>query len=274
MVSAGGNLDKDDDHFRQVDAPSWWLDERRFSAERFAEPAGEFKEAREPELISKTHRHLTFSNEPNQTLGESVKTAKPLQPTGAPFSLACFRSFLPHSQTALQARISARCVPETCLWLPRYSTLDESCLVVLMAADWPSPFLTPSSGGRNNCIVQPGGPRRLGLPVSQTRWADGVCLVSGAKTRCSFNFMGLMCFPKALLKENTVCFWFKPQPLYTNKCLRSESQPCVYTVLRELFGMDVRCFIYCFNLNGIINSSCRLHFPESAYFKRARLMMD
>lgn len=123
------------------------------SAERFAEPVGELKEAREPKLISKTHRHLTFSNEPNQTLDESVKTPKPLKPTGALFNLAWFRSFLPHSQTALQARISALCVPETCLWLPRYSTLDESCLVVLMAADWLPPFLTPSSGSRNNCIV-------------------------------------------------------------------------------------------------------------------------
>lgn len=49
------------------------------STERFAEPAGELKEVREPKLISKTHRHLTFSNEPNQTLDESVKTPKPLK---------------------------------------------------------------------------------------------------------------------------------------------------------------------------------------------------
>lgn len=41
------------------------------SAERFAENRrGEWKEAREARVISKTHRHLTFSNEPNQTLDE------------------------------------------------------------------------------------------------------------------------------------------------------------------------------------------------------------
>lgn len=106
------------------------------SAERFAELAGELEEVREPKLIRTRRRHLTFPNEPNQTLNECVKTPKPLKPNGALFNLAWLRSFLPHSQTALQGRISAPCVPETCLWLLRYSTLDDSCLVVLMAAVW------------------------------------------------------------------------------------------------------------------------------------------
>ena len=164
VVSVGGNLANLDNHFRQLDAPSWWLDERRFRPRDPLNGRGEWKEARELKVISKTHRHLTFSNEPNQTLDESAKAPKLLKPTGALFRLAWFRSFLPHSQTELRARISAPCVPETCLWLPRYSTLDESCLVVLMAADWLSPFLTPSSGSRNNCSLllnldQPGCPR-------------------------------------------------------------------------------------------------------------------
>lgn len=105
-------------------------------AEKLAELVGELEEAKEPKFISTTNRHLTFPNEPNQTLAESVKTPKPLKPTGALFNLAWIRSFLPHSQTALQGRISVPCVPETCLWLLRYSTLDESCLVILMAAAW------------------------------------------------------------------------------------------------------------------------------------------
>lgn len=99
------------------------------------------------------------------------------------------------------------------LWLPIGSPYSSPRLVA-------AGITAPSLWAWTNRADQ-----EAGLPVSRTRWDDGMCLVSGAKTRCSFNFMGLMCFLKALLKENTVCFWFKPQ-CYTpiNVCGQNHSR--------------------------------------------------
>lgn len=204
-----------------------------------------------------------------------------LQPTGALFNLAWLRSLLPHSQTALQGS-------DFCSVCAR----DLSVAAAVFHAGWvmsggsygsrlpppppPTPtqqFLTPSSGSRNNCIV-PSEPGPTGLTKERVCQLAGLdemmaCVWLVVQKHVALLTLWVWCvFLKALLKKKkrkNSLFLVQTSALYTNKCLRSKSQPCVYTVLKELFGMDVRCFIYCFNFNGIINCSCRLYYPESAY---------
>lgn len=115
-------------------------------------------------VINKTHRiysftHLTFNKKKKEKANPNtwwfLKTPKSLKLIEGLLNLPWFCSFRSHSQTLLWGRISVPCLPETCLWLLWYSTLNESCLVVIMGRRLlppPVPALAPSSGSRQNYI--------------------------------------------------------------------------------------------------------------------------
>lgn len=132
-------------------------------AKRITETSGEWSKRNKVKLRKRKELHFQFINktnciQPHQKKAKPktwwiFKTPKSLKTIAALLNLSWFCSFLPHSQTLLQSRISAPRLPETCLWLLWYSTLNESCLVVIMGRHLVSPpSLTPSSGSTQNYI--------------------------------------------------------------------------------------------------------------------------
>lgn len=170
--------------------PTWWLDEWDVCQENHCiQLEFEYKIERDRErksFLSKTQqlsvRHQALANTPKSNTWWIRKAFKSFETYWSAIK------FVSHSQT-LQGRISALCLPETCLWLLWYSTLNESCLMVIMGSRLHPQTLTPSSGCRQNYIFFESRPTtQTNLVISPSKMSAHFSVVMSGKS-CWLNLM-------------------------------------------------------------------------------------